>query len=303
MDVRQLSALVAVAEHGSFSAAADALHTVQSNVSAHVARLERELGATLVQRPGCALTPEGEVVVNRARRVAAELDAIAADVAALRQEVSGSVRLGLIGTTGRWLAPHLLAAVAAQHPGVKLRLFEGTSASLQPQLGAGRLDAAVVNLPLPAGEFFTQPLFDEDVVLVVHRSDARAKRKVVDVADLEGLPLLLPLAGTAFRSELDAAAKAAGVKLVTAAELDGIRLIASLTFDGHGPSVLPATAVPRYLRDEWCPVAVRGLPPRRIGVAQLRRGLPSAPARAVLAVLRQVVADNASEQSGVHLVR
>ena len=303
MDVRQLSALVAVAEHGSFSAAADALHTVQSNVSTHLARLERELGATLVQRPGCALTPEGEVVLNRARRVTAELDAIAADVAALRQEVTGSVRLGLIGTTGRWLAPHLLAAVASQHPGVKLQLFEGTSASLQPQLGAGRLDMAVVNLPLPAGEFFTQPLFDEDIVLVVHRSDARARRKVVDVADLAGAPLLLPMVGTAFRSELDAAAKAAGVKLVAAAELDGIRLIASLTFDGHGPSVLPATAVPRYLREEWCPVAVRGLPPRRIGVAQLRRGLPSAPARAVLAVLRSVVADNASEQAGVHLVR
>jgi LysR family hydrogen peroxide-inducible transcriptional activator len=68
MDLRQLAALVAVADEGTFSAAADALHTVQSNVSTHVRRLERELGTQLVDRAGNRLTEEGEVVVARARR-------------------------------------------------------------------------------------------------------------------------------------------------------------------------------------------------------------------------------------------
>src|SRR3954452_2275687 len=96
MDLRQLNAVVAVADNGSFSAAADALHTVQSNVSTHVARLERELGAPLIDRTnGCRLTEEGQAVVERARRVAAELDALVADVAALRHEGRGSVRLGV----------------------------------------------------------------------------------------------------------------------------------------------------------------------------------------------------------------
>src|SRR5205823_13843422 len=96
MDLRQLNAVVAVADEGSFSAAADALHTVQSNVSTHVARLERELGAPLIDRSnGCRLTEEGQAVVERARRVAAELDALVSDVAALRNEVRGSVSLGV----------------------------------------------------------------------------------------------------------------------------------------------------------------------------------------------------------------
>ena len=89
MDLRQLAALVAVADPGSFSAAARALHTVQSNVSTHVARLERELGVTLVDRTGGWLTEEGEAVVRRARRMQAELDALDADVASLRDEVTG----------------------------------------------------------------------------------------------------------------------------------------------------------------------------------------------------------------------
>src|SRR5439155_22644721 len=118
MDLRQLAALVAVAEHGTFSAAADALHTVQSNVSTHVARLERELGTTLVDRSAGRLTEEGELVVARARRVHAELDALAADVASLRHEVEGTTRVGVIGTTARWPVPALLTEIETRHPKV-----------------------------------------------------------------------------------------------------------------------------------------------------------------------------------------
>src|SRR5688500_12731999 len=102
MDLRQLPALVAIADTGPVSAAAEVLHTVQSNVANQVARLERELGVTLVDRSAGRLTEEGEAVVARARRVAAELDALQADVASLRDEVSGSTRMGVIGTTARW---------------------------------------------------------------------------------------------------------------------------------------------------------------------------------------------------------
>src|SRR3546814_3316448 len=98
MDLKQLTALLAVAEHGSFSAAARAIHTVQSNVSTHVARLEKELGVLLVDRSSGGLTEEGEAAVARARRIRGELDALQSDVAALRAEVVGHVRIGLIGS-------------------------------------------------------------------------------------------------------------------------------------------------------------------------------------------------------------
>src|SRR5579875_1061744 len=105
MEFRQLAAILALAEHGTFSAAADALGTVQSNVSTHIARLERELGTPLFDRSRGTLTEEGQAVVARAQRVVAELDALVSDVAAVRNVVTGTVRLGIIGTTARWLAP------------------------------------------------------------------------------------------------------------------------------------------------------------------------------------------------------
>src|SRR5262245_7851416 len=108
MDVRQLAALTAVADHGSFTAAAKALHTAQSNVSTHVAQRAREPHGTRCDRGTGRPTEEGEVGLARARRILAEVDAIGADVASIHDEIAGSARLGVIGTTARWLVPSLV---------------------------------------------------------------------------------------------------------------------------------------------------------------------------------------------------
>ena len=107
MDVRQLSTLVAIADHGTFSAAARALYTVQSNASSHIARLEKELGVTLVDRSQGGLTEDGARVVERARRILNEIDDIAADMSSRHAAVSGQTRIGVIGTTARLSLIHI----------------------------------------------------------------------------------------------------------------------------------------------------------------------------------------------------
>ena len=309
MDLRQLNAVVAVADEGSFSAAADALHTVQSNVSTHVARLERELGVSLIDRSdGCRLTEEGQAVVERARRINAELDALVADVASLRHEVVGSVRIGMIGTTARWLVPRLLETMADIHPKVHIVVVEATSTSLEPQITNGRLDLAVVNLPpnpnqhpyTPGDELIARPLFDEDLLLVVPSDHPFSGREVVDLTETDGLSLLLPAPGTAFREEIDTALANIGITWHPKAELDGVRLIASLTFEGHGPAILPATALPEWLHGAWTSVAVQGLPRRSVGIALRRKGRPPAPARAVISVLEEIVSEGTAKQAGIY---
>src|ERR1700694_4909146 len=99
MELRHMQALTAISDHGTFSAAAEHLNTVQSNISARVARLERERGTPLVDRANGRLTEEGTVVVARARRILSELDALVADVAACQDEGTGAGRGG-----GMWSA-------------------------------------------------------------------------------------------------------------------------------------------------------------------------------------------------------
>ena len=304
MELRHLQALVGIAEQGSFSSAADFLGTVQSNISSHIARLERELGSTLVDRSTSKLTAEGEVVLARAYRVQAELDALNADMGALNAEVAGTVRAGMIGTTAQWLLPMLLASTSKDHPKLRLVVTEGTTTVLEPQLAAGRLDLAVLTMPVPGRDLTSEALFEEELVLVVpYDNDPTNGRAEVDLAELAGIELLLPAPGTPFRAELDTAVKPANLRLRPRAELDGVRLIASLTFEGYGPSILPSTAVPARLRSRFRLVGVTGLPFRRVGLALRSRGMPSAPAIAVLSALREAVADPEGLPAGLHPLR
>jgi len=301
MDLRQLNALVALADHGTFSAAADALHTVQSNVSAHIGRLETELGSSLFDRTGGHLTEEGEAVVRRARRITAELDAARADVAELRDEVVGGVTIGMIGTTARWLVPQMMGEMNERHPLVHLRISEGTTTALEPQLSSGKLDMAVILLPPPSSvDLATEDLFEEDMFLIVPTEDKFAGLESVNLRQLANMSFLLPPRGTAARTEIDSACRAMGVSLIAKAEIDGVRLATSLTFDGYGPALLPATAMPSFLNEGWSLVRVDGLPRRRVGLAYPRRSYPSAPARALREILKRIVANDAEMHPGLH---
>ncbi len=299
MDLRQLHALLAVAEHQSFSAAARALHTVQSNVSTHVARLEKELGSTLIDRARGELTPEGEIVADRARRVIGELRSIEHDLASLRDEVSGHVRLGVIGTTARWLVAPLLESLHASFPRIELVIIEATTTSLLPQLISERLDAAVVNLPVDHPDIDSRPLFDEDRIVVTPLDHPLAELERVTVADLSAHPVLMPPTGTAFRDEIETDARRARVQLQTLAEVDGLRLLTSMAFQGYGPALVPASAAPRYLTGDWVRLPVEGLSPRAVGIAVPRRSPPSAPTRAVIDSLISLITTTAPDLADI----
>jgi LysR family hydrogen peroxide-inducible transcriptional activator len=302
MDLRQLTAIVAVADHRTFSAAARALHTVQSNISTHVAHLERELGVTLVDRATGRLTEEGSTLVGRARRILSEVEALIADVAAVSREVEGVARVGIIGTTARWLAPRLLEAMEQRFPRVTIVVVDATTTSLLPQLHSGQLELAIIALPINDPDVEAQPLFEEDGLVIAPSDHPLAAYERVSLATLAEHELLLEPPGTAFRDDIDGQARRAGVTLRTKAEVDGMRLLASLAFDGFGAALLPASAVPPQMPAGATVVAVDDLTGRFVGLAWRRRGLLSAPARVVVDVVRDVVATEADRQPGIRPV-
>jgi len=300
MDRKQLRAFVAVAEQRSFSAGARVLGTVQSNVSAHVARLEKQLGVLLIDRSTNELTDEGRVVFERARRIEGEFEALDADVASLRDVVSGSVRLGAIGTTARWLVAPLLDAVTAQYPEIRVIVLDATTTSLVPNLASGAVDLAVVNLPVDETDLLVEPLFDEDRILIVPDGHPLAGHDSVTLSELSRHELLLEARGTAFRDVLDQAATAEGVVLRPKAELDGMRLLASLVFAGFGAGVVPASAIPPNVEATWRRIPVEGVPGRSVGLARRRRGLPTAAQRVVAEQIRRTIAEGAGSVPGVY---
>ena len=301
MDLRQLNHLIAVAEHQSFSAAARALHTVQSNVSTHVAKLEKELGAALIDRHTMQPTAEGRAVLERARRIRTELQAINDDIVSMRHEVAGEVRIGCIGTTGRWMASPLLGRLAERHPALRPVLVEATPTSLTPRVLDGDLDMAIVNTPVVEAGLESEPLFDEERIIVAPADHSLADRGTIDVADLAEHPVMLTPRGTTFRDAIDQELAATGVRLTAAAEVDGLRLLASLAYQGYAPALLPASAVSGYPDGNWSLVHVEGLARRSVGLVRNRRTTPSMPIRAAREVVLDVIREIAPRQPGIHV--
>lgn len=301
MEVRQLEALVSIADQGSFSKAARELGTVQSNISSRVAKLESELATELIDRASGSLTESGTVVLARARRVLHELRAIASDVSELNADLRGAVDLGMIGSAGRWIVPLVLETLRERYPRLNLRISEGTNSALEPRLLNGRLDLAVLAWPVEAEELRQIELFTEDLVVICGRDDPLTREPLpLSFSTLMGYDILLPMRGTPIRREIDEAARRANVELTPFVELDGLRTIASMTFDGHGPSILPATMLSPHLRTTFVALPIENIARRRVVLASRRFGFPAAPVRAVTALIGEVVA-SAHPPDGVYL--
>ena len=226
------------------------------------------------------------------------------DVLSAHAEVAGTVRVGMIGTTGRWLIPPTFAALRDRYPRIVLRVTEGTTTTLEPQLLLGQLDFAILTLPVQAPELAVTPLFEEKLVLVVpidHPLSLAypAGSELLPISVLADLEMLLPLPGTALREEIDEALGDAASSLTPALELDGLRTLASLVFDGYGPGIMPATAVPEHMRSSFRLLDIEGLPRRTVGLVARRHGLPSAPSRAVREIVLDVTGDVDGLPSGI----
>jgi LysR family hydrogen peroxide-inducible transcriptional activator len=271
MELRHLDALVAIVDEGSFTAAADALHTVQSNVSEQIRQLEEELGVPLLVRGRRGATPTefGVRVLERARNIRHETVALRQDLSMLQGLEVGHATLGVVGTISRWLVPRVVAEMRPRAPGVSLRITEGASERLAGDVADRTLAQAVVTEPVDDARLMVEHLLDEDMVALIPIDLDLGAQAPVSLAALAGHAMILPPVGNPLRAEVDLAARARGVTLHVPVEVEGVRLIADLVAASAGVSVMPETAVPAdhpALRS----VAITDMPPRRLALVTAR---------------------------------
>ncbi|MGW3178522.1 LysR family transcriptional regulator [Kitasatospora sp. NPDC001119] len=184
----------AVAEQGTFTAAAQALGYTQSAVSRQIASIERAAGAELLERrrEGVRLTAAGRVVMRHATVVLEEIDAAARELSG-RPEEGGTVRLGWVPTAGTTLVPQALAALRRSDPGVRVTSREGGTATLARALRAGGIDLALLSSAPPfrapdteSPPLVLQTLTERALCLAVPAAHPLARGEYVDVADLRG---------------------------------------------------------------------------------------------------------------------
>ena len=242
MELRQLRYCVAVADHLHFTRAAAALHVAQPALSQQIRRLEGELGLDLFARTSrsVALTQAGEAVVGRARRILAEADAIEQDVEALRGVLRGRVVIGAMQSLGPFDLPGLLADFHGRHPGVDVVLRENTTQRMLAMIGADALDLALAGIdgPLPAG-VDTQPLYSEDLVLVVAPDHPLAGRRRIRPEALPPGPFVFFREGSGLRSATQRVLDAAGIEPQVRFETSELSRVRALAARGLGVALMP----------------------------------------------------------------
>ncbi|KWN65991.1 LysR substrate-binding domain-containing protein [Burkholderia stagnalis] len=289
MDIKQLRALLAVAETGSVTRAADVLHIVQPAVSRQLKLLEEDVGIALFERGryGMELTESGEILAEHARRALLELDRARAEIQPSDARISGVVTIGLLPSTADLLAGPLLTSVKARHPSVSLRVSVGYAGHLRDWLESGEIDATLLYNPKATPTIQVQPLLGESLCVVGPRSSDLSPDRPLTLADIATWPMVLPSAPHGIRNMLEQARPGAGATLDVVAETNAMSVQKSLVARAHGFTILPSIAVTEDIaRDELraAPLSDPGLQ-RTIVLALPNTRRIAAAVRAVTALL------------------
>lgn len=242
MELRQLRAFVHVTHAGTFTRAAEELHVAQSAVSQAVARLEAELGFELLRRTsrGVELTEAGEAVFARAREIVASADAIRADLADLRGLLEGTVALGTMLPPGPIDLPGLLARFHAAHPGITVRVREGSAQEILAAVRRDELDVAFTGVePEALDEALAGERMLAEELLLITPPDHRP----LGLADLDGIPFVGYRRGSALRDTIDGALRAAATRPQIVFESDELVSVRELVARGLGVSIVPRSTV------------------------------------------------------------
>lgn len=272
LTLKQMRYFDALARQGHFGRAAEVCSISQPALSMQIREMEQELGAELFERGArlVRLTGFGEAMLGRVRDILRSVDELGDLARASRDSLTGRLRIGVIPTIAPYLLPAIIARLTEESPGLDLHLRETITPKLIRELEEGRLDTAIVALPVSEPFLTEVDLFSEDFVLV--RPAADAEKPVPDRERLREMRLLLLEEGHCFRDQALSFCNPGGA--VPRELLDGSSLstLVQMVGAGIGVTLIPEMAVGVETRSAQVAVArFNGAQPsRRIGMVWRR---------------------------------
>ncbi len=245
MNLRDLHYLVTVAETLHFAKAAELCHVSQPTLSMQLKKLEEELGLPFFERTNkkVLLTEQGRLLVDQARRILKEAQQLRELAQFAADPFAGSLSLGCIPTLAPYLLPHIIPKIKKELPKLQLSLREDKTDSLLEQLNAGKLDAAILALPIETHDFKVQPLFNEHFWVLMPATHPLAQHSKIDLKELKDQNMLLLADGHCLREQALAVCQKAHSQQrsdFAATSLETLRQMVAL---GSGITLLPALAV------------------------------------------------------------
>ena len=294
LDVRRMRVLREVAARGSFSAAAEAMNFTQSAISQHVAALERETGAKLVERGarGVRLTEAGQALVGHADVILARIECAEEELAALAGLRGGRLRLACFQSAGATLVPRAVAQFHRLHPDVELGMIECEPDVATAALKAGDIDLALVYdfeaLPdMLDSDLELTHLVDDRYDVILPLEHRLAKKRQLRLADLADEPWIASTDTCGCRQITESACRDAGFEPRIAFEADETLAAQALVGAGVGVTILPRLAL-STVHPSVTARSISKPPVRRVWAARLAGSYLSPASEAMVQILQDV---------------
>ncbi|MFC7735030.1 LysR substrate-binding domain-containing protein [Roseomonas sp. GCM10028921] len=244
MNLRELQYLVALADHRNFRRAADACFVSQPTLSTQIRKLEDELGVALFERSPrkVMLTPAGQDAVARARRILTEMEGMKEAAQRLSRPEAGIARLGVFPTLGPYLLPEVMPRVRERFPQLQLLLTEEKSDQLLARLNEGKLDAAILAMPVNDPGLHCEPLFEEPFLLAVPKHHPLAAARSLRLGDLSQHNLMLLEEGHCLRDQALEVCQLSGAREGSEFRATSLETLRQMVLAGLGVTLMPALA-------------------------------------------------------------
>jgi LysR family cyn operon transcriptional activator len=300
MELRHLRYFVALADCLSFTRAAERVHVTQSTLSHQIRQLEEEIGQTLFERIGkkVVTTEAGELFLGFASRALREVDQ---GIAMLKPDaggLTGKVRIGATHTFNIGLIPECVALFLARHPTVQVRVDELSADEIGTRLHAGELDLGIAYRPNGPTDLWFEPLYNEEMVLVVAEGHPLAGRKRIRMVELHQQRLVLMSDYFATRTLLEECFKASGAEPVVVAEMSTIAPMLGLVQRTQIGSIVATNAIPAGMTGLKLIPLESPTPVRTPGILWRLGGRQPAPVQSFAVILRKTALGNSLRHAG-----
>ena len=245
MNIRALKYLVALADIRHFGRAADACFVSQPTLSTQIKKLEEELDVQLVERMPrkVMLTEVGEEIVDRARLVLRDVEQIREVARRTRDPEAGVLRIGIFPTLGPYLLPHVVPELSRVYPRLELLLFEEKTEVLLRMLREGRLDAAILAMPIDEDGLEVMPLFEEPFVVAMPKGHPLEDEAALDLGSLGGHTVLLLEDGHCMRDQALEICQTASANEKPGFRATSLETLRQMVAANVGVTLLPTLAV------------------------------------------------------------
>lgn len=242
LDLHTLEQFIALARTKNFTRAAEELNASQPALSRAIQKLEDQLGRPLFDRKPreVVLTDMGELFLERAKEILHLVEDTFSELSEAGRR--GRIRLGAIPTIAPYFLPKLLSTFAAAHPDIAVLVQEDTTESLIRRCSHGELDLAIVALPIIAKHLELEPLFEEELLLVLPVGHCLSERADIRIEEVDSYPFVMLNEAHCLSENISSFCRRRAVQPVTVERTSQLTTVQELVALDHGVSMVPEMA-------------------------------------------------------------